>query len=178
MNYWVGVLLSVAATAIALDQAHLKENKPPNIVLILTDDQDLHMNSLEYMPLLKKHIIDKGTYFKRHYCSTAICCPSRVTLWTGRNAHNTNVTHVVPPYGEFAYHCQNRSWISKQVDTQNLFPRASMRITSPSGSRMQDIALTTPENFLMHIPSRTGTLLTQQVGHLLISSLIPTRMNT
>jgi N-acetylglucosamine-6-sulfatase len=51
------------------------------------------------MPLLKKHVIEHGTFFKSHYCSTAVCCPSRVTLWTGRNAHNTNVTDVFPPYG-------------------------------------------------------------------------------
>jgi hypothetical protein len=71
-----------------------------NIVVILTDDQDLHMDSVDYMPLLKKHVINHGTFYKYHYCSTAICCPSRVTLWTGRNAHNTNVTDVFPPYGE------------------------------------------------------------------------------
>ena len=99
MKCLIGALLSVAATANALDQVPLMQDRRPNIVVILTDDQDLHMNSLDYMPLLKKHIIDKGTFFKKHYCSTAICCPSRVTLWTGRNAHNTNVTHVVPPYG-------------------------------------------------------------------------------
>jgi len=83
----------------ALEQVPLHKDVRPNIVVILTDDQDLHMQSVEYMPLLKKHIIDHGTFYKRHYCSTAICCPSRVTLWTGRNAHNTNVTDVFPPYG-------------------------------------------------------------------------------
>jgi len=61
-----------------------------NIVVILTDDQDLHMDSVDYMPLLKKHVIDHGTFYKHHYCSTAICCPSRVTLWTGRNAQNSS----------------------------------------------------------------------------------------
>lgn len=71
----------------------------PNIVFILTDDQDLHMQSLDYMPLVKKHLIDQGTFFKRHFCTIAICCPSRVSLWTGRAAHNTNVTDVNPPYG-------------------------------------------------------------------------------
>lgn len=33
--------------------------KPPNFVFILTDDQDWHMNSLDYMPLLHKHIIQE-----------------------------------------------------------------------------------------------------------------------
>lgn len=71
----------------------------PNIVFILTDDQDLHMQSLDYMPYVQKHLVDQGTSFKRHFCTTALCCPSRVTLWTGKAAHNTNVTNVSPPYG-------------------------------------------------------------------------------
>lgn len=79
----------------------LVSDERPNIVLILTDDQDLHMNSLDYVPLIKEHIIDRGTLFRRHFCTTAICCPSRVTLLTGKAAHNTNVTDVFPPYGEY-----------------------------------------------------------------------------
>jgi arylsulfatase A-like enzyme len=75
--------------------------KQPNIIFILTDDQDLHMDSLSYMPHLKKHITDKGTTFQNHYCTVALCCPSRVSLWTGKAAHNTNVTDVNPPYGGY-----------------------------------------------------------------------------
>lgn len=73
--------------------------KKPNIIFILTDDQDLHMNSLDYIPLIRKHLIEKGTLYTRHYCTTAICCPARVSLLTGRLAHNTNVTDVNPPHG-------------------------------------------------------------------------------
>ncbi|KAH8883260.1 Arylsulphatase [Thozetella sp. PMI_491] len=73
----------------------------PNIVFILTDDQDVHMNSLEYMPYLKAHITDRGTLFRRHYCTVALCCPSRVNLWTGKAAHNTNVTDLAPPFGGY-----------------------------------------------------------------------------
>lgn len=61
----------------------------PNILFILTDDQDLHMNSLDYLPYTKKHLIEQGTLFKKHYCTIALCCPSRVSLWTGKAAHNT-----------------------------------------------------------------------------------------
>ena len=57
-----------------------KGGKRPNVILILTDDQDLHMNSLDYMPLLKKHLIDEGTMYRRHFCTNALCCPSRATL--------------------------------------------------------------------------------------------------
>lgn len=76
------------------------EPKRPNFVFIMTDDQDLHLNSLEYMPKLQRLIGNKGTFFKQHFCTIAVCCPSRVSLMTGKLAHNTNVTDVVPPYGK------------------------------------------------------------------------------
>ncbi|KAI4731848.1 Arylsulphatase [Aureobasidium sp. EXF-10728] len=78
-----------------------QQSSPPNIVFVLTDDQDVHLSSLEYMPLVKKHLIDKGTYYDKHYCTTAVCCPARVTLMTGKAAHNTNITDVNPPYGGY-----------------------------------------------------------------------------
>jgi N-acetylglucosamine-6-sulfatase len=103
MRLSLNLVCVLATTVKSLQQQPITPNRDgrPNIVVILTDDQDLHMDSVDYMPLLKKHVIDQGTFFKHHYCSTAICCPSRVTLWTGRNAHNTNVTDVFPPYGEY-----------------------------------------------------------------------------
>jgi N-acetylglucosamine-6-sulfatase len=99
--YGLLVLATCSAVTATIHQQplnHLKEK--PNIVFILTDDQDIELGSLDYMPLVHKHLINEGTLFKHHYCSTAICCPSRVTLWTGKNAHNTNVTDIFPPYGQ------------------------------------------------------------------------------
>ncbi|KAL5341218.1 arylsulfatase [Aspergillus crustosus] len=90
------------AHAIADQEQHvLGSTQRPNIVFILTDDQDVHLQSLDYMPLVTKHLLDQGTYFNKHYCTTAVCCPSRVTLWTGKAAHNTNITDVNPPYGGY-----------------------------------------------------------------------------
>ncbi|KEF58669.1 arylsulfatase [Exophiala aquamarina CBS 119918] len=76
--------------------------KRPNFVFIITDDQDLHLNSIDYMPKLNQYIGAEGTFFKKHFCTIAICCPSRVSLLTGRMAHNTNVTDVNPPYGGYS----------------------------------------------------------------------------
>ncbi|KAI8614661.1 alkaline-phosphatase-like protein [Chytriomyces sp. MP71] len=73
----------------------------PNIVLLLTDDQDVHMNSLQFMPLLQKHLIDKGTQFKNYYTTSAICCPSRVSILRGQFAHNTNFTDVLGKHGGY-----------------------------------------------------------------------------
>lgn len=73
----------------------------PNFVLIMTDDQDLHLGSMDYMPKTVKHIGEQGTFFKKHYCTMAQCCPSRVSFLTGKHGHNTNVTDVAPPYGVY-----------------------------------------------------------------------------
>lgn len=85
--------------------------KPKNIVFILSDDQDLAMDSVSYMPLLKKNLADEGTTFTNHFTTTSVCCPSRVSLWTGKQPHNTNVTDVNPPYGSNAlsYHSNLRA---------------------------------------------------------------------
>lgn len=82
------------------EQEHIKPARAPNIVFIITDDQDLELDSVHYMPLLQQHLKNKGTFFRNHFVTTALCCPSRVSLWTGKQAHNTNVTDVSPPYGE------------------------------------------------------------------------------
>ncbi|KAJ4357147.1 uncharacterized protein N0V89_001722 [Didymosphaeria variabile] len=39
-------------------------NGKPNFVFIITDDQDLHLGSLDYMPLVKKHLGKQGGYTK------------------------------------------------------------------------------------------------------------------
>ncbi|XP_044724648.1 sulfatase domain-containing protein [Hirsutella rhossiliensis] len=86
-------LLSVVALAASPDappapRTHSsgKRQKQPNFVFIMTDDQDLHLGSLEYQPVVQEQFLKKGTAFKKHFCTAA---------------HNTNVTHVIWPYGGF-----------------------------------------------------------------------------
>ncbi|EEP83025.1 hypothetical protein UREG_07890 [Uncinocarpus reesii 1704] len=92
----LGLLLGAAA-------GHKGPNphKRPNIVFVITDDQDLHMNTLEHMPNLQKHLVKEGTSYSNHFCTIALCCPSRVNLLTGKAPHNTNVTDVEPPWGGY-----------------------------------------------------------------------------
>ncbi|KAL4790322.1 Six-hairpin glycosidase-like protein [Aspergillus venezuelensis] len=73
----------------------------PNFLFVFTDDQDATMNSVDYMHQVTSRIRDQGIDFANHFVTTALCCPSRVSLWTGRQAHNTNVTDVSPPYGGY-----------------------------------------------------------------------------
>ncbi|RMD40226.1 hypothetical protein DV735_g4905, partial [Chaetothyriales sp. CBS 134920] len=105
---------STVATTAGNSTSSGHRDEKPNIVFILTDDQDAHLNSLAYMPKLQKHLIDQGTLFERHYVTVALCCPSRVSLWTGRAAHNTNVTDVQVPYGgypKFVSQGFNEAWL-------------------------------------------------------------------
>jgi N-acetylglucosamine-6-sulfatase len=81
----------------------------PNFIFIMTDDQDLHLNSLDYQPSVQKHFAQQGTWFKKHFCTVALCCPSRVSLLTGKAAHNTNVTDVSAPYGK-SCHASSLFW--------------------------------------------------------------------
>ncbi|KAL4867826.1 hypothetical protein BDV12DRAFT_186379 [Aspergillus spectabilis] len=88
----------------ALAEAQTSSPSPkhrPNFLFVFTDDQDLTLNSVEYMPHVSSRIRDKGIDFTNHFVTTSLCCPSRVSLWTGRQAHNTNVTDVSPPYGGY-----------------------------------------------------------------------------
>ncbi|KIW00572.1 uncharacterized protein PV09_07926 [Verruconis gallopava] len=92
--------LGVFQALLSLSTA-VKAATKPNILFILTDDQDWHMQSMQHMPFLQKYLINEGTLYANHFCTVALCCPSRANLWTGRAAHNTNVTDVWPPYGGF-----------------------------------------------------------------------------
>ncbi|KAH7112497.1 alkaline-phosphatase-like protein [Dendryphion nanum] len=53
------------------------------------------------MLFLHKYLVHECTLYLNHFCTVAICCPSRVNIWTGRAAHNTSVTDISSPYGGY-----------------------------------------------------------------------------
>jgi N-acetylglucosamine-6-sulfatase len=85
---------------------------PPSIVVIQTDDQTLDSvyetfsafpgaAKTRAMPNTLDLISNRGMTFNRYYVPYPLCCPSRVSLLTGRYSHNNNVRGNNPPNGGY-----------------------------------------------------------------------------
>ena len=83
----------LAVWAVALSSNPAK----PNIIVIMTDDQDRLLGSTAFQPVLQREMFGKGVEFVNHHATVAQCCPSRTAFLRGQHAHNTNVTHVRAP---------------------------------------------------------------------------------
>lgn len=82
--------------------------QPPSFVVIQTDDQTFDQlyagfgsPRLQAMPNTLNLIAKRGMTFSRYYVSYPLCCPSRVSLLTGRYAHNNGVKGNVQPNGGY-----------------------------------------------------------------------------
>jgi arylsulfatase A-like enzyme len=82
-----------AGEAVAADAAQSR----PNILLILSDDEDLASHA--FMPKTKALIEDQGTAFDNYFVTYSFCCPSRATMLRGQYSHNHRIQGNVLPAG-------------------------------------------------------------------------------
>jgi arylsulfatase A-like enzyme len=61
----------------------------PNILIVLTDDQNPNMMSA--MPSTLEWLEDKGVNYVNTVSTTPLCCPARASVLTGKQAHNHGV---------------------------------------------------------------------------------------
>jgi arylsulfatase A-like enzyme len=80
----------------------------PSFVVVQTDDQTLEelyagfgQPRLQAMPNTLNLIAKRGETFNDYYVSYPLCCPSRVSLLTGRYSHNNGVKGNVQPNGGY-----------------------------------------------------------------------------
>ena len=72
----------------------------PNILFILTDDQDV--GSLRFMPRVQVLLAAQGLTFPNTFAVQPLCCPSRASILRGQYPHNTQILNNAPPVGGFA----------------------------------------------------------------------------
>ena len=111
-----GIRVGLAACALALlcllalsgrgTSATAAPGQPPSFVVIQTDDQTLEslyatfrQPAIRVMPNTIDLIGKRGMTFNRYYVPYPLCCPSRVSLLTGRYAHSHGVKGNVQPNG-------------------------------------------------------------------------------
>lgn len=112
------VFASVAAATLALlclltlaarwREADAATPQPPSFLVIQTDDQTLDSlyamfrePAIRAMPNTLDLIAKRGMTFNDYYVPYPLCCPSRVSLLTGRYAHNHGVKGNVQPNGGY-----------------------------------------------------------------------------
>jgi len=67
--------------------------KPPNIVYVLQDDNDLILGGTTPMQKTRALLENGGLEATNFFVNTPICCPSRSTMLSGRFIHNFAATH-------------------------------------------------------------------------------------
>ncbi len=73
----------------------------PNIVVVLTDDLDSNLGTLDALPGFKSLLTDEGLTFPNAFVSESLCCPSRSSIQRGQWVHSHQVLGNKPPDGGF-----------------------------------------------------------------------------
>jgi uncharacterized sulfatase len=95
-------IIVTASTAPAADAGNAPVGpRPPNIVLIISDDQAWTDYSFMGHPHIRTPNLDRlasqSLTFKRGYVPSSLCCPSLATIITGLYPHEHKVTSNDPP---------------------------------------------------------------------------------
>lgn len=73
----------------------------PNLVLIVADDLDQNLGTLDYMPNLHRLLVQQGLTFSDFFVTNSLCAPSRATLLRGQYTHSHEVGSNESPAGGF-----------------------------------------------------------------------------
>jgi N-acetylglucosamine-6-sulfatase len=94
------LLLGPAGVSARPDTASAQD-LPPDIVLIVTDDQ--RFDTQWAMPALSDLLVARGVSFPDAFVVNPLCCPSRASILTGNYSHTHRVYRQAPPFGRFEW---------------------------------------------------------------------------
>ena len=111
----IGVVLTLLIGTIVLIKwvrgqrtVEASQSGRPNIVLILTDDLDRNLGTIDRMPKLKEDLAGEGVSFRNMFVSESLCCPSRTSIQRSQYIHNHKVFGNNAPDGGFEkFHAQH-----------------------------------------------------------------------
>lgn len=90
-----------------------EKSSPPNIILIISDDQAWTDYSFMGHPQIRTPNIDRlasqSLTFSRGYVPSSLCCPSLASILTGRYPHQHGITGNDPPVSQTAEKAAARS---------------------------------------------------------------------
>ena len=97
MNQALRKLLGLLVISVWMATGVFAQQSPPNILVIMTDQQNARMMSAAGNPWLKTPNMDKlaqqGLRFTRAYVTNPVCSPSRFSLFTGRYPSDIDMRH-------------------------------------------------------------------------------------
>ena len=98
-NWFTAGTVGLLAALGAATPAAAAEAGRPNIVLVLTDDEDFKTHA--FLPNVKSLLAEKGAVFDNYFVTYSFCCPSRATALRGQYAHNHRIVGNDVPSGGF-----------------------------------------------------------------------------
>nr|XP_058936331.1 N-acetylglucosamine-6-sulfatase isoform X2 [Kogia breviceps] len=90
-------------------------SRRPNVVLLLADDQDEVLGGMTPLKKTKALIGGMGMTFSSAYVPSALCCPSRASILTGKYPHNHHVVN-----NTLEGNCSSKSW--QKIQEPDTFP--------------------------------------------------------
>lgn len=104
-NRVLGAVAAIALTfacqlaAIQPSRAEGAAPERPNIVFILSDDEDVAIHA--FAPETSRLVGREGAVFTNAFVTYPLCCPSRASILRGQYPHNTDILGNVEPFGGF-----------------------------------------------------------------------------
>jgi len=92
--FWIVITATIIVVASdTINDPDVARVSPNNIILFMTDDQDVTANSIDpsVMPILNRLFREGGIEFPNYFVPTGLCCPSRATILRGQYCHNTQI---------------------------------------------------------------------------------------